>query len=195
MKTTWQRKEYETWDDAFRGLSPLIRQQSVRVASYTQVLFVKACSTPFGKDSGAGADQMKTKFAELAYKCGLYHQLGKALVPIEYQIWQNDFTEEEKAVYQKYTVDGRRLVTKLQEKTLRTVFKRNKKNDAASSFNITWNMIRESCEDHMERFDGSGFPAGKKGSEISPTIISAPACTSPDMMRTINMFHLFLMRL
>ena len=168
MKTTWQRKEYETWDEAFRGLSPVIRQQSVRVASYTQVLFVKACSTSFGRNSGAGAEQMKTKFAELSYKCGLYHQLGKALVPVEYQIWQNDFTEEEKAVYKKYTVDGRRLVTKLQEKTLRTVFKRNKKNEDASSFNITWNMIRESCEDHMERFDGSGFPAGKKGNEISP---------------------------
>ena len=168
MKTTWQRKEYETWDDAFRGLSPIIRQQSVRVASYTQVLFVQACRNSFGKNTSAGAEQIKTKYADLAYKCGLYHQLGKALVPVEYQIWQNDFTEEEKAVYKKYTVDGRRLVAKLQENTMRTIFKRSKKNDDASSFNVTWNMIRESCEQHMERFDGSGFPEGRRGDEISP---------------------------
>ncbi len=168
MGTTWQRKEYETWDEAFRGLSPVVRQQSVRVASYTQVLFVQACRTSFGKDSASGAEQMRTKYAELAYKCGLYHQLGKALVPIEYQIWQDDFTEEEAAVYKKYTVDGRRLVTRLQESTMRTIFKRGKKNEDESAFNITWNMVRESCEQHMERYDGSGFPNGKKGSEISP---------------------------
>ena len=38
---------------------------------------------------------MKGKYADLAYKCGMYHQLGKALVPPEYQIWNNGFTEEE----------------------------------------------------------------------------------------------------
>ena len=116
METTWKRKEYETWDEAFRALSPVIRQQSVRVASYTQVLFVQACSMSFGKDTATGAEQIKTKYAELSYKCGMYHQLGKALVPKEYQIWQNDFTEEEAAVYKKYTTDGRKLVAKLQEK-------------------------------------------------------------------------------
>ena len=38
----WKRKEYETWDEAFRGLAPAVRQQSVRVAAYTQALFVQA---------------------------------------------------------------------------------------------------------------------------------------------------------
>ena len=38
----WKRKEYETWDEAFRGMSPVVRQQSVRVAAYTQALFVQA---------------------------------------------------------------------------------------------------------------------------------------------------------
>lgn len=168
MEATFKRKEYETWDEAFKGLCPVIRQQSVRVASYTQVLFVKACSTQFGKETALGAEQMKAKFAELAYKCGLYHQLGKALVPPEYQVWQNDFTDEEAAVYKKYTVDGRRLVTKLQEKTQRTIFKRGKNNEDTPAFNITWNMIRESCEQHMERYDGSGFPSGLAGNQISP---------------------------
>ena len=83
METTWTRKEFETWDEAFRALSPIIRQQSVRVASYTQALFVQACAMSFGKDSSPGAEQMKAKYAELSYKCGMYHQIGKALVPNE----------------------------------------------------------------------------------------------------------------
>ncbi len=168
METTWTRKEYETWDEAFRALSPIIRQQSVRVASYTQVLFVQACSMSFGKESAAGAEQMRSKYAELSYKCGMYHQLGKALVPKEYQVWQDDFTEEEAAVYKKYTTDGRRLVTRLQEKTQWTISKRGKDIDDSKTLNVPWMMIRESCEHHMERFNGRGYPDGLSGDEISP---------------------------
>ena len=101
LEQDWKRKEYETWDEAFHGLAPVIRQQSVRVAAYTQVLFVQACESGFAADTEKGRQQITSKYADLAYKCGLYHQLGKALVPPEYQIWRNDFTEEEVAVYRK----------------------------------------------------------------------------------------------
>ena len=171
MEATWERREYETWDQAFRALAPVIRQQSVRVAAYTQALFMEACAMSFEKDNPSGAEQIKVKYAELAYKCGMYHQLGKALVPKEYQIWQNDFTEEERAVYRKYTTDGRKLVTKLQEKNLRIASKRGKNTNEISDTdtnNIPWMMIRESCEQHMERYDGSGYPEGRRGNDISP---------------------------
>ena len=79
----WKRKEYETWDEAFRGLSPAIRQQSVRVAAYTQVLFVQACAGSFGTGTPEGSERMAGQYADLAYKCGMYHQLGKAMVPPE----------------------------------------------------------------------------------------------------------------
>ena len=48
---------------------------------------------------------MKSKFADVAYKCGAYHQLGKALVPPEYQIWQDDFTAEEQEVTYVYDIE------------------------------------------------------------------------------------------
>lgn len=163
----WKRKEYETWDDAFRGLAPAVRQQSVRVAAYTQVLFVQACAANFGKASPGGADQMQGMYADLAYKCGMYHQLGKALVPPEYQLWQDDFTEEEKAVYRKYTTDGRTLVALLQERSARAKERRRGETIEQPTQNIPWLMIRESCEMHMERYDGSGYPAGKQGAQIS----------------------------
>ena len=113
----WKRKEYETWDEAFRGLSPAVRQQSVRVASYTQALFVQACAGEFGTNTKEGKDRIQGQYADLAYKCGMYHQLGKALVPPEYQLWSEDFTEEEQAVYRKYTIDGRLLVVHEQRKS------------------------------------------------------------------------------
>ena len=117
METTWKRTEYNSWDEAFRGLAPVIRQQSVRVAAYAQVLFVQACKMHYGAKSSSGEKRMRGKNADLVYKCGMYHQLGKALVPPEYQVLQKEFSAEEIAVYRKYTSDGRVLVAHLQERS------------------------------------------------------------------------------
>jgi len=164
----WKRTEYETWEEAFRGLTPAIRQQSVRVASYTQVLFVQACASGFGTETKEGAERMQGQYADLAYKCGMYHQLGKALVPPEYQIWTDDFTEEERAVYKKYTTDGRILVATLQERGNRAREKRKGELIEQPTKNIPWLMIRESCEQHMERWDGNGYPSQRSTTNISP---------------------------
>ena len=163
----WQRKEYESWDEAFRGLTPAVRQQSVRVASYTQALFVQACKFRLGAATKEGEERMRGQYADVAYKCGMYHQLGKALVPPEYQLWQNDFTEEEQAVYKKYTGDGRLLVAALQERNAHAKDRRKGVLRERPTMNIPWLMQREACEQHMERWDGSGYPDGKKGDEIS----------------------------
>jgi len=163
----WRRKEYETWDEAFRGLTPAVRQQSVRVAAYTQALFLQACKTPFDSDSDYRA-RIRGQYSDLAYKCGLYHQLGKALVPPEYQVEQKDFTDEERAVYRKYTTDGSQLVAVLQERTNRAKESRVGRLLEKRVQNIPWLMIRESCQQHMERWNGSGYPDGRKGKETSP---------------------------
>ncbi len=164
----WKRTEYDTWDDAFRGLAPVIRQQSVRIAAYTRELFVQACALGYGRDTPEGGERMTGKYADLAYKCGMYHQLGKALVPPEYQILQSDFTEEELAVYRKYTSDGRLLVATLQMRSVRAKEKRQGKLTEQSTKNIPWLMQRETCQQHMERWDGSGYPEGRRGNQISP---------------------------
>ena len=75
-ENNWKRVEYETWDEAFRALVPAVRQQSVRVASYAQVLFLQACENSFAKSLPAGKDQIRSQYGDVAYKCGLYHQLG-----------------------------------------------------------------------------------------------------------------------
>lgn len=164
----WKRTEYETWDEAFRGQVAAVRQQSVRVAAYTQAIYLQACADSFAKGTPQGADEMRTQYGDLAYKCGLYHQLGKALVPPEYQLWQPDFTEEELAVYRKYTTDGRTLVGNLQERGQRAREKRRGESAELTTKNIPWLMIRESCQQHMERWNGSGYPDKRAGNDISP---------------------------
>lgn len=164
----WKRTEYETWEEAFHGLAPAVRQQSVRVASYTQALYVQACAGSFGTETREGSERMQGQYADLAYKCGMYHQLGKALVPPEYQVWTDDFTEEEQAVYKKYTTDGRLLVATLQERGNRAREKRKGELIEQPTRNIPWLMIRESCEQHMERWDGKGYPGQRSTTNISP---------------------------
>ena len=164
---TEKRRQYETWDEAFRGLAPVVRQQSVRIAAYTQVLYVQACASGFGAGTPAWADRMQEMYADLAYKCGLYHQLGKALVPEEYQTEHAGFSPEETALYRKYTVRGRLLVAELQEKGA-GIKRRNATEGENATENIPWLMLRESCQQHMERWDGTGYPDGRTGNAISP---------------------------
>ena len=167
MEQNWKRKQYENWDEAFRGLSPIIRQQSVRVAAYTQVLFVQAVKMKFGTNTKAGQERMRGQYAEFMYKCGMYHQIGKSLVPPEYQVWRDSFSDEEKSVYKKYTTDGRALVVALQEKGANVKDRRKDKSTEKPTKNIPWLIMRECCEQHMERWDGSGYPDGRLGSDIS----------------------------
>lgn len=163
----WNRREYETWDEAFRALAPAVRQQSVRVAAYTQALFQQACKTPFGTGSDYTM-QIRGQYSDLAYKCGLYHQIGKALVPPEYQLEQADFTDEERAVYRKYTTDGAQLVVTLQARTSRVKERRVSRFFERRVQNVPQQMLCAACREHMERFDGSGYPDGRKGDEIAP---------------------------
>ncbi len=166
MQLSDKRKTFETWEEAFRGLTPVVRQQSVRIAGYTQAIFIEACASGFGTQQPGGSERMQSTYAELAYKCGMYHQLGKALVPEEYQVFSEGFSEEEQTLYRKYTVAGRRLVAELQEKSSGS--KRWNGEGEPPTENIPFLMIRESCQQHMERFDGTGYPEGRAESAISP---------------------------
>lgn len=161
------RRQFVTWDEAFHGLSQTVRQESARVAAYTQAIYVQACANHFCSATKEGKDRIQGKYADLSFKCGMYHQLGKALVPPEYQLWQDDFTEEEKAVYRKYTSDGRLLMATLQERGGDQEKMKEGLTENPTQ-NIPWLMLRESCEQHMERWDGSGYPSGLVGDEISP---------------------------
>lgn len=164
----WKRTEYKTWDEAFRGLAPAVRQQSIRTAAYARAIYVRACSARFGGDDPAVSARMRGQYADVAYKCGMYCQLGKSLVPPEYQILQRDFTPEEQSVYRKYTSDGYNLICKLQSYMMSAKERRRLRPRGYATDNIPWLMVRESAQQHMERWDGTGWPEGRAGSAISP---------------------------
>lgn len=154
FKELIKQVKFRNWDDAFRGLTPLMRQQSVRVADYTQVLFRGACKSTAYLNSPDMPEYLDEAYADVAYKCGFFHQLGKALAPEDYPNWRDDFEDDEKSRYCKYAVEGRELVARLQGEYGRETSVSNK-------------MVQDACEFHMERWDGSGFPYGYEGNEIS----------------------------
>ena len=163
----WKRTEYKTWDEAFRGLIPAIRQQSTRTAAYTRALYVRACSLHFGGDDPNALARIRGQLAGVAYKCGMYCQIGKALVPPEYQLPQKDFTAEELAVYRKYTTDGSQLVIRLQAQEMSSRERKKLKIKGYAEDKVPRLMIREAAQQHMERWDGSGWPEGRTGEAIS----------------------------
>jgi len=154
---TKKRKKIKTWDDAFRALAPSVRQQSVRVAEYTKVLFLNACQVAYYTKGRDKVDYMTDAYDEVAYKCGLYHQLGKAMLSVEYQLWRDDFTAEEKEYYYTYMMEGRKLVAMLQDWD----------EDEEDNIDLPGQMIRDACEQHLECWDGTGYPMGRTGESIS----------------------------
>lgn len=171
----WRQGDFESWDGAFRALAPVVRQQSVRVAEYTRVLYTAACAAGYGGANPERARRVKGVHADVAYRCGLYHQIGKALVPKEYQVEQTGFSPEEQAVYRKYTTEGRLLAALLQERASRSLrlpwgsrAADIRRGNEPFTRNIQWLMVRESCQQHMERWDGGGWPQGLAGAAISP---------------------------
>lgn len=155
LKEIWKQKRFKTWDEAFRALTPAMRQHSVRVADYTQVLFEGVCKSSFYLRDEERPAYLDKRYSETAYKCGFFHQIGKARKPESYPRWNDNFTLDEKNEYCSYTVEGRELTEELQN------------GRQGNSDSISDQMIQDSCEFHMEHWDGNGFPYGYAGTEIS----------------------------
>ena len=154
LKDLFKAKKPKTWDEAFRALTPAMRQHSVRVADYTQVLFEAVCKSSIYVNNKNLPVYMSSPYVEIAYKCGFFHQIGKALKPENYPVWNDNWSDEEKSAYCEYTTEGRKLVTHLQD-------------EDEANVSIASKMIREACEQHMEHWDGTGWPYGCAGEEIS----------------------------
>jgi len=77
---------------------------------------------------------------------GLLHDIGKTRIPIEILNKPGRLTEEEYAIMKEHVAYGRRLVA-------------GRQNLSPTSLAV--------LGEHHERFDGSGYPEGLKGEEIS----------------------------
>lgn len=85
-----------------------------------------------------------------------YHDIGKKRIPKDNLYIEHCNTVAKKEKYKSHVEEGKRLV----EEECEIQFEPYRENSLAKTLYYT-------IVDHHENYDGSGFPAGKKGEEIS----------------------------
>ncbi len=90
--------------------------------------------------------KMSQEEIDLATLCGLFHDIGKTKVPRDILRKSGRLTDDERQIIQRHTVDGFRAL-------------QNQNVDV---------HIKNTALMHHERYDGSGYPLGIKGTQIDP---------------------------
>jgi HD-GYP domain-containing protein (c-di-GMP phosphodiesterase class II) len=139
-----QQLVQEISDSVARNPGALISLARLKTADdYTYMHSVAVCAMMVALANQLGLDEHQTRLAGLA---GLMHDLGKALMPMEVLNKPGNLTEAEFAIIKTHPVEGHRLLM-----TGR---------DVAPA-------VLDVCLHHHEKVDGSGYPEGLKGDEIS----------------------------
>ena len=131
-------------DSVARNPSALISLARLKsLDDYTYMHSVAVCAMMVALAKQLGFDDARTRSAGLA---GLLHDLGKALTPSHILNKPGKLTEAEFNIIKDHPVQGHRLLV----------------GDANAD-----PMALEVCLHHHEKTDGSGYPDGLKGDEIS----------------------------
>ena len=113
------------------------------VDDYTYMHSVAVCAMMVGWAKQLGLDEAQTRSAGMA---GLMHDLGKALMPMEVLNKPGKLSPTEFNVIKTHPSEGHRLLL--------------------TGLNVD-PLILDVCLHHHEKTDGSGYPKGLKGDEIS----------------------------
>lgn len=113
------------------------------VDDYTYMHSVAVCAMMVGLAKQLGLDEAQTRSAGMA---GLMHDLGKALMPMEVLNKPGKLSPTEFNVIKTHPSEGHRLLL--------------------TGLNVD-PLILDVCLHHHEKTDGSGYPKGLKGDEIS----------------------------
>ena len=131
-------------DSVSRNPSALISMARIKTADdYTYMHSVAVCALMVALARQLGLDEAQTRSAGLA---GLLHDLGKAVMPPLILNKPGKLTEPEFGVIKGHPLEGYNMLRNAQ------------KVDAAAL---------DVCLHHHEKMDGSGYPKGLKGDEIS----------------------------
>lgn len=134
----------EISDSVSRNPGALISLARIKTADdYTYMHSVAVCAMMVNLARQLGLDEHQTRLAGMA---GLLHDLGKVMIPIEVLNKPGKLTDDEFTVIKTHPTEGHRLLLL------------NSQIDP---------IVLDACLHHHEKMDGSGYPNGLKGDEIS----------------------------
>ena len=134
----------EISDSVSRNPGALISLARLKTADdYTYMHSVAVCAMMVALAKQLGLDEAQTRSAGLA---GLLHDLGKALMPMAVLNKPGKLTDAEFAIIKSHPVEGHTMLL--------------------GGINVDPRVL-DVCLHHHEKTDGSGYPRGLKGDEIS----------------------------
>lgn len=134
----------EISSSVMRNPGALISLARLRSADdYTYMHSVAVCALMVALARQLALDDKQTRDAGMA---GLLHDLGKALMPMEVLNKPGKLTDEEFRIIKSHPVEGHRLLV-----------------EGGGAGEVSLDV----CLHHHEKVDGSGYPKGLKGDEIS----------------------------
>ncbi|NCA99333.1 MAG: EAL domain-containing protein [Clostridia bacterium] len=153
MENGEQKRDFATVEEAFASLPAPLQEQGVRTGHYAQAIFLHACAADIYPDDLKVRVRLKQELHETVFLAARLSQIGKALVPALYHEDRQDFSPEERALFQKHPSNGARLV----ERLLAEDYK---------SRPTDLNTLLEGIEGSYEHWNGEGYPAGLREQEI-----------------------------
>lgn len=102
--------------------------------------------------NGHYTDQLTPEFINLLYKSAPLHDIGKVAIPDSILLKPGSLTPEEYEIMKSHTLYGENIISKLKQ--------------MAGQSTVFLQCAMEISGSHHERFDGTGYPRGLKGTDI-----------------------------
>jgi putative nucleotidyltransferase with HDIG domain len=112
-----------------------------------------------------GLDERSIYFAGIG---GLLHDIGKIMIPDNILNKPGKFTEDEFAIMKSHVIEGKKIL------------------DSADGVE---EISKQIAYEHHERYDGTGYPKGLRGEEISGTGRMAAICDVYDAITSDRVYH------